>query len=222
MYLELGNPLRLQSIDSGNTPILELKAKFQVLVIDDNPPIMVDTLRRSGFVIRDLRDIETIETAEPYPIVACDIGGIGRTFRPNSNSGGFYVLKEIRKHYPDKFLIQYSTQNQYIDGSLTAADVIFPKDTSIDLWQDKLEGALKELGNPRLRWMKLRNRLSAEGVDGYDIFKLEQAYIKGILDGKPDRIATDKAAGALSPEIKSLIVKFAATTIAMGIKGVFS
>lgn len=218
MFFEFGRPLKLDSVNFDPMPIQELKRKFQILIIDDNPPPMLDTLRRSGFNVRDIRDIETIETVEQYPIVACDIGGIGGSFRPGSHNGGLYVLKEIRKYYPDKFLIQYSTKPQNIDSSLTNADVIFPKDTGIEAWQEQLEKALMELGNPKKRWMKIRRRLSDDGYDSHQIFKLEQAYIKSIQTDKPEYLKSDSLISGLSPELKKLITNFAITTISMGIK----
>jgi len=218
MYLQIGTPLKLESINKNPLPIQELKRKFQILIIDDNPPPMLETLRRMDFNVRDMRDIENIEAVEPYPIIACDIGGIGKAFRPDSNNGGLHVLKEIRKYYPDKFLIQYSTKTQNIDQGLTKADVIFPKDTTIDHWQEYLETALSELGNPKTRWMKIRKRLSEEGMDGYQIFTLEQAYIKELNSSGKGSLSDKRNTDLLSPEIKKLIINFAATTAAMGIK----
>lgn len=218
MFISLGSPLSLNTIDVDPLPIKGLKDKFEILIIDDNPPAMLETLRRSGFRVRDMQDIDTIETVEPYPIVACDIQGIGTKFRPGESNGGLYVLSEIRKYYPDKYLIQYSTKPQPIAASLNKADVIFPKDTSIEAWQNKLEASLKELGNPKKRWIKIRTRLSLEGVDGYKIFQLEQAYIRNILQNSSERMDSPKLLSNLSPEAKKLIMNFATTTLSMGIK----
>lgn len=218
MFLALGSPLSLNEIDVDPLPIKGLKDKFEILIIDDNPPPMLETLRRSGFRVRDMQDIDTIETVEPYPIVACDIQGIGTRFRPGETNGGLYVLSEIRKYYPDKYLIQYSTKPQSIAASLNKADVIFPKDTSIEAWQSKIEASLKELGNPKKRWIKIRTRLSLEGVDAYKIFQLEQAYIKNIKQSGSEPIDNPKLLANLSPEAKKLIMNFASATLSMGIK----
>lgn len=217
MYIQLGTPIKLDTLDINPLELSKLKDKFEILIIDDNTPAIVESLRRSGFRIRDFKDIETIETVEPYPIIACDIEGIGKNFRPGSKNGGIHVLREIRKHYPDKYLIQYSTKSQDIDESLTQADVIFPKDTTIDGWQDKIEESLRELGNPKKRWLKVRRRLSDEGLDGHDIFMLEQSYIKS-LTSKKYEIGSDSTTNSLSPAIKKIIKNFAATTLVMGIK----
>lgn len=218
MFIALGSPLSLNEVDVDPLPIKGLKDKFEILIIDDNPPPMLDTLRRSGFRVKDMHDIDTIETVEPYPIVACDIQGIGTRFRPGEINGGLHVLSEIRKYYPDKYLIQYSTKPQPISASLNKADVIFPKDTSIEAWQNTIENSLKELGNPKKRWIKIRTRLSFEGVDAYKIFQLEQAYIKNVKQSGAERIDSPKLLANLSPEAKKLIINFASATLSMGIK----
>ncbi|WP_432777582.1 hypothetical protein O4O02_23390 [Pseudomonas fortuita] len=218
MFMTFGTPTSLNEIDIDPLSIKGLKEKFEILIIDDNPPPMLETLKRSGFRVRDLQNIETIETVEPYPIVACDIQGIGTTLRPGDPNGGLHVLSEIRKYYPDKYLIQYSTKLQPIASSLNKADVIFPKDTPIGVWQDTIEKTLKELGNPKKRWIKVRTRLSTEGLDAFKILQLEQAYIKNIQNNNAEKIDNPKLLTNLSPEAKKLIINFAATTLSMGIK----
>lgn len=218
MYLEFGTPKKLDALDRNPMSLQELKNKFQILLIDDRPPAILASLRRSGFQVRDFEDVQNIESVEPFPIVACDIEGIGKAFRPDSRTGGIYVLQEIRKYYPDKYLIQYSTKTQDIDPSLTKADVIFPKDTTIDAWQTTLEKALTELGNPKTRWMKIRSRLSDEGVDGYEIFKLEQAYIRDLTEPNSNHLKAQSSKSVLGPALEKLVINFVVTTATMGIK----
>ncbi len=218
MYFDFGSPLSLKSLDVDPVSIKDLKSKYEILIIDDNPFPVVETLRRNGFRVREMRDIDVIEDVNPYPIIACDIEGIGKKLRPGTANGGFYVLKEIRKYYPDKYLIQYSTKPQDIDSRLTKADVIFPKDTGIEIWQEQIENSLQELGNPKKRWLKVRRRLSDEGVDAYELFKLEQAYIKDLLGNGKNRLESEGRSSTMSPELRKLIINFALTTVSMGVK----
>lgn len=218
MYFEFGSPHKLDKLDKNPMNLQELKAKFQILLIDDHPPAILELLRKSGFNVRDFPDIQNIEAVEPFPIVACDIEGIGKAFRPDSKVGGIHVLREIRKYYPDKYLIQYSTKSQDIDPSLNKADIIFPKDTTIDVWQQTIEKALEELGNPKKRWMKVRRRLSDEGVDGHEIFRLEQAHIKDLLGATKDGLRSQSSTSNLQPALEKLIINFVVTTASMGIK----
>lgn len=211
---------KLSDIDRDPYSLAQLKEKYVVLIIDDKQFDVVETLRNNGFRVDHWRDIEDISSVEKYPIVACDVSGIGEKLRPGSRSGGIHVLNEIKKHYPDKYLIQYSTRSQDLDENLTKADLIYPKDTGIDAWQRDVEQSFRELGNPKKRWLRIRKKLSDEGVDAYEIFRIEQAYIKEITGGEECLESVGKE--VLSPEIGDLIVRFAASTLAMGIKEAMS
>lgn len=210
MYI--GKILSLNCIDNPHTQIASLKEKFPILFIDDKKPPTADTLTALGFKITHFDDIQSIDQAEKYPIIACDIDGIGKKFTHNIEKGGYKVLKEIRKHYPDKYLIQYSTKSPDMDQSLTQADSVFPKDTHPEAWQDYLERALTELGNPKTRWIRLRNNLSEKGLDAYEIFKIEQAYIKSILNADTSHINNAGKRDQLNPEVRDIVIKFALTT----------
>lgn len=212
---------KLEDINKDPFSLPGLKDKYEILIIDDKNPPIIETLRDNGFRVQHLTDIENIEASEKYPIVACDISGIGRRLRPGSHNGGIHVLKEIKKYYPDKYLIQYSAMSQDIDGSLTKADKIYPKDTGIDAWQQDIEDSLRSLGNPKKRWLRIRRRLSEEGVDALDIYNIEQSYIKEILGVEESNLGNRAEESGLSPELKELVVKFASTTLAMGLKGLF-
>jgi hypothetical protein len=222
MYFELGTPLKLDSINKQRIPHQKLKDAFEILIIDDRTPPNLETLRNCGFRVKHIKDLELMEIVEPFPIIACDINGIGKKFRPDSTRGGIHVLTEIRKHYPDKYLIQYSTQDQSLYRSFTKPDLIFPKDTTIEGWQQTIESALQELGNPKTRWMRVRNRISDEGVDAYEIFKIEQAYIKTILNKSESSLTSPGLLKNLNPVVMGIIKNFASTTLAMGITELIS
>lgn len=210
MYL--GKRYRLNSIDRPHLQIASLKQKFSILFIDDKEPPSAQTLRALDFQITHFEDIQEIDQVEKYPIIACDIEGIGKRFTHNVSKGGYKILKEIRKNYPDKYLIQYSTKSPDMDQSLTQADSVFPKDTAPDTWQESLEKALQELGNPKTRWIRFRNELSRKGVDAYEIFKIEQAYIESVLKGYSQPIESVGKRENLDPEVRDIIVKFSLTT----------
>ena len=43
-----------------------------------------------------------------------------------------------------------------------------------------LETGLKAVGDPKERWLRFRQTLTTKGVDSYEIFKLETAFVKSI------------------------------------------
>lgn len=208
----------LAMVDDLPCTLTELKRRYEILVIDDKGFEYVETLQANGFRVSQWSDIEEVNSVERFPIVACDISGIGKKLRPGSMSGGIHVMNEVKKHYPDKYLIQYSTKSQDIDGSLTRADKIYPKDTTIDVWQSDIEGSLRELGNPKRRWIRMRGSLSDQGIDALEIYKLEQAYIKEVLGEESEAIKNQVSLLPLTPEIKDVMFRFALTTAVMGFK----
>lgn len=210
MYI--GRKIGLNSIDRPHIQISNLKERFPILFIDDKEPPSADTLKALGFKITHFGDLHDIEQVEKYPIIACDIDGIGSRFTQNIEKGGYKILREIRKNYPDKYLIQYSTKTPDMDQTLTQADSVFPKDTHPEAWQENLEEALKQLGNPKTRWIRLRNDLSQKGIDAYEIFKIEQAYIKSVISGDTKTINSAGNRSELSPEVRDIIIRFAITT----------
>lgn len=213
---------KLSDIDKNALSLEELKNKYEVLVIDDKDFINIGTLAANGFRVKQWRDVEDVTLTVKYPIIACDVNGVGNVLRPGSPNGGLHVLHEIKKHYPDKYLIQYSTVRQDFDENLIAADRIYPKDTSINTWQRDIEKALTVLGNPKLRWIRLRRKLSDDGMDAYDIYKLEQAYIKELLTSEDGQIQEEAKLLNLTPEASKLIAQFITTIAVMGFKEIIA
>jgi hypothetical protein len=70
--------------------------------------------------------------------------------------------------------------------------------------------------------MRVRNRISDEGVDAYEIFKIEQAYIKTILNKSESSLTSPGLLKNLNPVVMGIIKNFASTTLAMGITELIS
>jgi len=149
-----------------------------------------------------------------YPIIVCDVAGVGRAF--GSNAGGAHLVKEIRKAYPDKFLIGYTGQIHSIatTNALAAADKRMAKDESIEAWVQNLEEGINEVMNPRNRWVRMRRALLERGVELFDVLQLEQAFIKSVQQGKPDVLVSEVRSLGVAQEVKDLIIKFSATAVA--------
>lgn len=205
MYFDFGKPKRLQLISSGTPSMEVLKKEYQIAVIDDNPFGKTEALRSHNFQIAEFDDVKRIEQIAEYAIVVCDIRGVGAAF--DSAMEGAHVLAEIRKRYPDKFLIAYSgaySDMKYNDA-LRGVDVSLSKDSQTDIWVSSLEKGLAEVGDPFRRWLRFRNQLSSRGFDAYDLFKVEQKYIESIISKNEDVFTKIH----ISPEMKKLMVDFA-------------
>ena len=107
MFIHFGKPNKLGDIGQTQLEVAELKRRFDIGVLDDEPFVQANALRAHGFRIVELGgDIKSVEQVASYPIVVCDIKGVGRAF--GSKYEGAHVLSEIRKAYPDKYLIAFT------------------------------------------------------------------------------------------------------------------
>jgi len=184
MYFEIGQPQRLSGVSLTCPDMQQLKKQISIAVVDDNPFLKADALRTNGFNITEVGDIRSIEQIMAFPIVICDIKGVGKAF--GSDYEGAHVLAEIRKAYPDKFLISFSGSQYDVsyNESLNSADLSATKDANLDYWIKVLETGLKAVGDPKERWLRFRQTLTTKGVDSYEIFKLETAFVKNLSVNK--------------------------------------
>lgn len=215
MYIEIGTPKRLSSIRVSLPDMTHLKRSNQIAIIDDDPFARSDALRAHKFNIVELGDIRSVDQVAEYPIVVCDIRGVGRAL--HSELEGAHLIAEIRKSYPDKFLVSYSGAQFDItyNEALRSVDASLSKDASTDQWVHTLETGLLKVGNPRERWLRLRKTLLDRGVEIHEVFRVEQRFIRAI----EKRDATELKAGAVPEEAKQLVVAFAKVALVQIIKG---
>ncbi len=214
MFYSFGTPKRLDDLGVTLPPIKELKSKYEIAIIDDEPFVRASAIRHHGFRIIELGgDIKSVSQVAEYPIIVCDIKGVAKAF--GSKYEGAHLISEIRKAYPDKYLIAYtgSTFDPTYNEKLNYADKVASKDIPSDNWTAYLEEALKNVGDPKERWLRLRDSFLKCGVDLYDVFKLEQAFINSI--NKRDSAIFTNSANSLSlkDDTKKLITNFTATAL---------
>jgi hypothetical protein len=209
MFITLGTPRHLNDLRPAATSLVEIKRKVSIAVIDDEPFLRADALRHHDFQLRELGgDIRSVDQVATFPVVVCDIKGVGVKF--GSKFEGAHVLAEIRKSFPDKYLIAFTgmTFDASYNEALASADKSITKDAGIDQWVQLLEDALRCVSDPRIRWTRFRQSLLARGVELFEVFKLEQAYIKGVQTKDQELLKSDSIIKDLAPEIKDLVIKF--------------
>lgn len=86
--------------------------------------------------------------------------------------------------------------------SLTSADASATKDADVNYWVSTLESGLRAVGDPKERWLRFRRTLVNKGIDAYDLFKLESAFVKSIKTG-----TTSAMTNAAVPDAAKEIVK---------------
>jgi hypothetical protein len=216
VFIKVGAPKKLSDLGITCPEMRELKTKNKIAIIDDEPFLKLESLRAHGFNLTELGgDIKSVDQVMAYPIVICDIKGVGKAF--GSDKEGAHVLSEIRKTYPDKFLITFTgmTYDASYNESLATADASATKDASVDYWTALLEKGLKNVGDPRQRWIRFRKNLLDEGMDLFELFKLEQAFIKAI----EKRDASIMKSHKVPDEVRDLVLKFTVVALAQILEG---
>lgn len=221
MYVLLRGPRRLSDLGVTLPEIRDLKQKFEIAILDDEAFRPATPLRAHGFRLTELGgDIKSVDQIAAYPIVVCDIRGVGRAF--GSKHEGAHVISEIRKTYPDKFLIAYTgaAHDASYNEELLAADKSAQKDAAIEYWVQLLELGLRSIGDPRQRWIRFRGTLLDRGIDMFDAFKLEQAFIASI-DRRNSALLTEEANRLRSKDdIKNLVIKFSVYALAQMVENI--
>jgi len=218
MFFTLGKPASVQELIRFKSSDLELKSREKILIIDDQPFQRHEALQANGFRITKIDDINSVEQVEPYSIIGCDIEGVGKSF--GSDYQGAHVISEIRKAYPDKYLIAFTgaSHNALYSEMLKAADLRTTKGVDLNSWIQYLEKALNTVGDPRERWFRMRSFLLTGGYDTFTVLQLEQAYIKSIKNKDAAPLKSERLLKSLPDGLAPLIVKFTATAVVEVIK----
>ncbi|HWD93533.1 MAG TPA: hypothetical protein VG938_14425 [Verrucomicrobiae bacterium] len=209
MFITIGTPKQYADLKViPRPPIGSLRSRVPIVVIDDKGFIYHDVLRNHGFAITLLPDITDIKAVESYPVVICDIRGIGKSF--GSRFEGAHVIAEIKKHYPNKILIAYTGElfdasfNQYF----ALCDASVKKDTESERWVETLDNAIAAFLDPVAQWKKLRAYLIASDVPTMRLAKLEDHYVTAIL-AKQTPFQDEKKLIDLPQDAKAVLIGIA-------------
>ena len=186
--------LKYQISDLNGDQILKdislskLKKESEILIIDDEEFTLLDDLKKHEFSIEYKSDITSLKDVEQYPIILCDIHGVGKFL--GSSKEGAYLVYLIKEKYPSKVVISYTADTTSPDSQkyLHYADNVIPKGTSIEDWASLLNDAIKNISNPVNVWKKIQLELIKANVSTRDIACLEDGYVKAIKKGEFDSL----------------------------------
>ena len=187
MYFLIGKP---QSIIDINTNIptftSDMRNKIPIAIIDDEAFAYEPLLRDHSYNIKHFNDIDDVRNLEAFPIILCDIKGVGKRFK--SKYEGAHLIKEIRSYYPYKIIYAYTAHQ--LDASFNPyfqlADRTLKKDIDLEEWIVNLDEALKMVIDPSFLWRRLRKRLLKEDMSISEIMKLEDQFVSFVKEKKPD------------------------------------
>jgi len=182
------------------------RSKFKILIIDDDDITYDEELKAHDFHYRHVSDIESIDYTSEYQIVICDIKGVGKKFK--SKYEGAHIIEEIDKVYPNKIKIVY-TGNEFdirYNKFFELCDYKIHKDDDFDTWIEILDDAIAKVSDPIDQWKRIRDRLIKNDVPLYDIFLIEQDYIKSMLKKKKHYLTTSKPVMRLNEDLKQVVL----------------
>lgn len=71
--------------------------------------------------------------------------------------------------------------------ALKITQIILKKDQEIEDWRDRLDDVIKRLSDPTLIWRRQRDALVQHDVPTLDILKLENAYVRSVIERNSHR-----------------------------------
>lgn len=203
------------------TPVIprsvqEVRHSVRIVVVDDRQFAPLRNLQHNQFDITHLRDVETTELIQAYPVVLIDLQGVGTSMNPHLQ--GAHLIREIKAHYPEKYVIAYTggAEPQLLALAVETADKYTQKDTSIQDWCEILDEATRDVADPTRFWRKTRFRLLEEGATPFEVACLEDSFVCALLENPSvahSRLLTTANKLDISPNVKAIINSLAASTI---------
>lgn len=195
----------------------ELRQNIEIAVIDDQPFSAEQNLKNNHFQITLFRDVRKIEEVSNFPIILCDLQGVGVQLAQDLQ--GAYLIEELKSNYPDKAVIAFtggSINSAISKRAIKFADDYLKKDASIDEWRDVLDKHIRQLSNPVYVWKRLRIRLVEEGITPKELLKLEHVFVSNYSKGKDETKAaiSDTVADTnFDADVRKAVVGFVASKV---------
>lgn len=170
----------------------------KIAVIDDRKLSAMEQLLRHGYELTRLTDVESIEDLEPFQIICCDLNGVGKKL--DNNDQGAAIIRECELRYPNKYIIAYTgsaLSDPLASKARALADDFLRKDADLEEWQRKLDRYIIASRDTQQSWQRTRMALVEQGIDTFDLLKIEDAFVRSILDN-------DKSAEAVKSTVPNL------------------
>jgi hypothetical protein len=173
----------------------QIKKIAKILIVDDNKPDeLMAHFRKEGWAVNHLPDIDAMQNKQLMKthIVCLDIMGVGKLLGLNN---GLELAGEIKKIYPEKKIILYSTlaQHDIFNECVDVVDRRLKKESSLL----PFSSAVQELSKIALNWedalIHSYNKISPiiGNSTTYDQFK--KAVSKSTKNGEINADALEKS-----------------------------
>ena len=223
MFFHLGTPKPLSQLQAMPIAISSARSKLKILVIDDQPFILKEVLASHGYAIHEMRDISAIDLVAGFPIVVCDIKGVGTTFKTKHE--GAHLFREIRRAFPEKYIVAFTgfrfdaTYNEYF----RVADVSLKKDTDTEAWVKVLDEAIAIMAEPKYRWLRMRRFLLEEArLELWTVLQIETAFIEAVSTRDKDKLMNPIKGLGLPDETRQMLTSFAGSLFTDDLSGLLT
>lgn len=190
------------------------RALVPIGVIDDEAFSPEANLRANGYDIHVIGDVRDLSQVEPYNIVLCDLQGVGRLL--DKKGQGAFLISEIKRNHPEKFVIAYTGGSPDADVTLRAqefSDYFLRKDADIDDWRDRLDGVIDILSDPVEVWRRQRYALIEAEVPTLQILRLEDAYVRSVIQRSDSKYREIANRPGMNKDLRAIAQSLAASGI---------
>ncbi len=185
-FLNIEHLEKTISHESSTETIQEKRGRTQILIIDDEVPVIVKNLKNLGYLVthkKDLKDISEVKSV--YDIIIVDVLNVGRTF--SENSEGAYLAYQIKLLDKDRlvYLFTGSPNDGKYNKYYTQLDGIYAKNQADDLIE-QIDVFVRKRIDLSVNWKRQRQRLYNVGISTNEIAFLEHYFVKSSLKKKPE------------------------------------
>lgn len=180
------------------------KKNIRIIIVDDEG-FDDEVLKSLGYLDIEVKDkYEKLSDYENYDIIFCDINGIARDI--DEVYQGAALAKLIKKTYPSKIVIIFSSKDQSLDFYKFSKDVdnIIPKNLKNSEIAEIIDKYIEIINDPIESWKNYRNKISEQGTSPKNVALLEDCYVRAILKNED----TTKLMEDIKSGITSSVVGF--------------
>lgn len=185
---------------------IDVRQRIPILFIDDEGFVYKEHLRNEKYLISCITQIEDWGAAAEYPIVICDIKGVGTNF--DEKEEGLNVIRQLKKKYPFKHYAVYSGANYHIEALMDLEGVsLIKKDPEIEDWRAYLDEFIRRATDPKENWKIIRDFLLQKDVPLLDVVLLESNFVD-IYNNRPQEMGhfpEPKKFPSITQDIRSII-----------------
>lgn len=163
-------------------PQKDKRAAISIGVIDDEQFYPQNNLENAGYKITILGNPNNIDVTAPHQIILCDLKGVG--FGSSSGTQGALLIKEVKRQYPEKYVMAYSGEiasSPLVRQAKSESDGFIKKDADLEAWIQALDPIIDKSLDPLSVWQRVRLSMVQRGIDTLSILKSEDAYVRSFL-----------------------------------------